>query len=84
MEIQEVCKQTVLWVFLPVLEISQFFIAPPCLRHLVNGKPNVVHEVVYVIPSIRLSVSRTYSSTAANPATGRNHAVEHNVDVVGM
>ncbi|XP_030250461.1 carcinoembryonic antigen-related cell adhesion molecule 5-like [Sparus aurata] len=50
---------------------------------LFNGNPTSFHEAVYVLPSITVSDSGTYTCTAVNAVTGQTRTVTHELTVVG-
>uniref|UniRef100_A0A671WAW7 Ig-like domain-containing protein n=1 Tax=Sparus aurata TaxID=8175 RepID=A0A671WAW7_SPAAU len=49
---------------------------------LFNGNPTSFHEAVYVLPSITVSDSGTYTCTAVNAVTGQTRTVTHELTVV--
>lgn len=51
---------------------------------LFNGNPTSFYEAVYVLPSITVSNSGTYTCTAVNAVTGQTRTVTHELTVVGM
>lgn len=67
-----------------MLYCSAKSVPPEKAMWMFEGKPTNVNGAVYILPSVRLSDSGTYSCTAVNAATERNQTVSHTLTVVGM